>query len=403
MPAATWNTATNPADFAQKSFANYITKIMPNGQAPLVGISSRLKEETAFQPEHGFWSKTMIFPSAVLTASYLAGATTFTVADTTNILPGMIFENEGTREQVLITAVPSGTSLTVVRAQGVVAAAASVGSTDRLVMVGNAFEEGSVRPASLIIVPTRLMNNTQIFRNTWLVTGTSAATRMVVGGSTDAETKDDCAMFHAVDMEKAVIFGQIFAGTRNNMPFRKMNGLVQSVVTGAAGNVTTLGSTTNYTQLEAALDPAFNQVTDQKVGNERILFVGGIARRVIHQICRLNSTYMINDRQTEWGLQFDTIKIPRGQFHIVEHPLLNAYGSASVYSKMAIAVDLSTFNLAYLTGRKTTPADFNANGGQAMDNGIDAVGGTLTTEMTCMVRNAAANVVLNNFTAAAVG
>jgi hypothetical protein len=38
-----------------------------------------------------------------------------------------------------------------------------------------------------------------------------------------------------------------------------------------------------------------------------------------------------------------------------------------------------------------------------VDNGIDAVGGTLTTEVTTVVKNPPANAVITNLTAAAVG
>jgi hypothetical protein len=41
--------------------------------------------------------------------------------------------------------------------------------------------------------------------------------------------------------------------------------------------------------------------------------------------------------------------------------------------------------------------------GAPVDNGIDAVGGTLTTEVTCLVKNPPANAQLTNFTAAAAG
>lgn len=402
MPVATWSTATFTQDLAEKSFSGYITRLAPNGQAPLFGISSMLAEETAAQPEHGYFSKTMIFPSVVLNAAVADGvATTFTVVDSTNILPGMMLQADTTRENVLVTAVPSGTSLTVVRGIGTVAAAA-IGNTVRLYMVGNAYEEASVRPQSLVIVPVRQINLTQIFRNTWLMTGTAMATNVIAGGAPDTESKNDCAIFHAVDIEKAILFSQTFSGTRNNFPFRTMNGLINYINQQAAGNITTLGATTNYTQLEAALDPVFQQVTDPKNPNERVLFVGGIARRVIHQICRLNSTYMINDNVTEWGLQFDVIRIPRGRFNLVEHPLLNAFGSTASWSKMAIAIDLPSFNLAYMKGRKTMPRDFNMNG-TPVDNGVDAVGGTLTTEVTCLVKNVPANAQLLNFTAASVG
>ena len=181
-----------------------------------------------------------------------------------------------------------------------------------------------------------------------------------------------------------------------------MNGLINYVTVNASGNVTTFGSTTTYTQLQAAWDPVFNVTTDPKTSNERVLFVGGVARNVIHSIARLNSTYMINDQQTSWGLQFDTIKIPRGRFNLVEHPLFNAYGPTSTWAKMSVAVDLTTFATAYMTGRKTQNREFNMSG-TPVDNGVDAVGGTLTTEMTCLVKNPAANGICYNYVAGAAG
>lgn len=275
MPAATWSTASFPQDLARKSFSAMITRLMPNGQAPLFGITSMLKEETAYQPEHGYFSKTMIFPMVNLDAAVADGsATTFTVASTANIVPGMILQADSTKENILVATVASATSITVVRGVGTVAAAA-IANDVNLWMVGNAYEEASVRPASLIIIPVRVINYTQIFRNTWVTSGTSAATSVIAGSAPDAENRQDCASFHAVDIEKALLFGQSFAGTRNGFPFRCMDGLVNRVTVAASANVTTLAATTNYTQLKNALDVCFNVTTDPKVANERVLFVGG--------------------------------------------------------------------------------------------------------------------------------
>jgi hypothetical protein len=401
MPAATWNTASFPQDLAQKSFSGMITRLMPNGQAPLYGLTSMLQEETAHQPEHGYFSKTMIFPAITLSGALTNVATTVPITSNFNIVAGMIFQNPTTHENILVTQVASDTSLTVQRAVGTVAGAA-MSSGDTLYLAGNAYEEASTRPDSLIIIPSRVINYTQIFRNTWLVSGTAIATGVIAGGSADAESRQDCASFHAIDIERALIWGQLFAGTRNNFPFRTMDGLINRVTVAAAGNVTTAGATTNWTQLEAMLDPVFQQTTNPKGAPERLFLVGGLARRVLHNVFRLNSQYMINDQVTEWGLQFDAIKIPRGRFNIVEHPLFNAFGSSSVFSKMALAVDLSTFGTAYMTGRKTQSREFNMNG-TPVDAGRDAVGGTLTTEMTCLVKNPAANAVVYNLTSGIAG
>ena len=401
MPVGTWNTSQLPTDLAKKSFAAAITRLMPNGGAPLFGLTALLKEETAAQIEHGYFSKTMVFPSVQLNGAAAAGDTILTVDSTANMLPGMVIRADSTNENILVVAVLGSTQLQVQRAFGTISAQA-ISDNVQLWMVGNAYEQGSLRPQALSISATRIINYTQIFRNSWGLTGTLQATQVIAGGTNVAESRQECAGFHAVDIEKALFFGQKFLGTRNGQPISTMDGLINTVQTNASGNITTLGATTTYTQLITALDPVFQQNTDPMNPNQRILFCGGSARNVLHSIARLNSTYFVQQEETTWGLQYDTIKIPRGTFQIIEHPLFNAYGSSTTWSKMAIAVDIPTFGLAYMAGRKTASQEYGTTG-TPVDNGVDAVGGTLTTELTNLVKNPAANAVLYNFTAGAVG
>jgi len=402
-----FNTAGFTQDLAKKSFAGMITRLMPNGTAPLFGLTAMLESEVAASFEHGFFTKTMLFPQLTLGGGGQAiGDTTFTVTSTANVLPGMIMRVDSTGENIIINSILSTTQVTVTRAVGTVAAAAIAASIN-LYQVGNAFEESSVRPNALQVVPVRVTNLTQIFRNTWAVSGSAAAVQVIAGDTTVAENKQDCAGFHAADVEKALFFGQKFQGTRNGQPFRTMDGVYSTVNNLAyypssysAVNVTVAGGTTNYTQFEAAFDPLFNQTTDPKVANERLLFVGGTAKKVINNIGRLNGTYMMVDGQTSWGLQFSSIKIARGTFRVIEHPLFNTNTS---WSKLAIAIDLSSFNVAYLGNRKTQHRAFNQSGSEAQDNGIDAIGGTLTTEITCLIKNPPAFGIMTNLTAAAAG
>jgi len=400
-----FNTSNFTQDLAKKSFAGMITRLMPNGSAPLFGMTAMLKTETAVQIEHGFFTKTMLFPEMTLNGAIGSGAiTTFTVVSTANVLPGMIMRVNTTGENILVHSVLSGTTVQVIRGVGTVSAAA-IADAVALYQVGNAFEEGSARPTSLNITPVRITNLTQIFRNSWALTDTVRATMVIAGESNVAESKQDCAAFHAADLEKALFFGQKSQGTRNGKPFRTMDGLI-SIVSNltyypssySAANVTTAGASTTYTQFEAALDPVFNQATDPKVANERIMFVGGAAKRVINNIGRLNGTYQLVDGQTTWGLQFSTFKTARGTFRVIEHPLFN---TNSTWSKMAVAVDLSTFNIAYLGDRKTRSEEYN--GSDPESGGLDAVGGSLTTELTCTIKNPPANAIIYNLTAGAQG
>jgi hypothetical protein len=202
----------------------------------------------------------------------------------------------------------------------------------------------------------------------------------------------------------STIFGKKSEGIRNGQPFRTMDGIINIIgnldfypPSYTAPNVFAAGATTNYTQLETMLENVFVQTTDPKQGNQRLVICGGQARRVINNIGRLSGNYQLIDGQTNFGLQFSTFKTARGTFTLLEHPILN---SNPVWSKMAIVVDMATFNYAYLGDRKTKSADFGTDG-KAVENGLDAVGGTLTTEMTLLIQNPPANAVITNLTAAA--
>lgn len=394
------HSTNQPSQLLQNSFAALITRLMPNGTAPLFGLSAMLPTATAKQFEHGYWTKSMVFPSLQINngAGYNAAATTFAVDSSAEAFPGVLYRNQRTGEIVIVNTVPDGVSVTVTRGVGTVAAAAIL-DNDEFFSVGTAFEEGSVRPTAQSILPARVMNYTQIFRNAWGVTGTAAASDVQVGMGLKAENRQDCAMFHAADIEKAIFFGQKFLGTRNGNPFHTMDGLINIITTLAPTNVTTAGPTTNYTQLETALDPCFNTVTDPKAGNRRVLFTGGAGVRVLNNIGRVNGQYQLIDGQTSYGLQFKTIKLARGEFDIVEHPLFN---SNPTWAKMAVAVDLSSFQLAYLGNRKTVSTEYGMNG-KPTEVGLDAVGGDLLTELTTQINNPSANSIIYNLTAAAVG
>jgi len=406
MTTGIFNSNLITQDLARKSFAGMITRLMPNGTAPLFGLTSMLSAETAVQPEHGFFTKTMLFPQLTLAAAVAVADTVFTVTSTANVLVGMVMRADQTGENIIINGVLSPTQVSVQRGVGG-ATVAAINNATNLYQVGTAFEESSLRPNALQINPVRVTNLTQIFRNTWAISDSVRATQMIAGDTNIAENRQDCAAFHAADIEKALFWGQKYSGSRNGQPLRAMDG-IYSIVSNlayyppsyAAANVTVAGATTNYTQFEAAFDPVFNQATDPKVANERVMFCGGAAKKVINNIGRLNGTYYMVDGQTNFGLQFSTIKIARGTFRIIEHPLFNTNPS---WAKTAFAIDLSSFNLAYLGDRKTQNREFNMDGSEATDNGIDAVGGTLTTELTTVIRNPPAFGIMTNLTAAAAG
>lgn len=385
----------NPANLNKLSFEQAFVRYMPGGTAPLFEFTSRLPSSNITNIEHGYFTKTMSFGAVTLTAAVADGnATTFTVASTAKVVPGQLYRANSTGEVVMVSSVTNATTLVVVRGFGDVAAAAIANSVV-LYCVGNVSEEASNRPQAVRLDESYVTNYTQIFRNTWLLSNTQAAIEQNAGLGQVAEDKNDCAALHARDIETALFFGQKKLTTANNQRIHTMQGLEGYIRNYAAGNISTAGGTTTYDQLLAMLDPCFNTQVDPKSANQRVLFCGRTAINVINKIGRLSGEFTLNRGQTAFGLRFNEFSLPRGDFMMVEHPLFNANAD---WQKMAIAVDPTTINLAYL--RRTTHQDIGRNG-QYVENSLDAVGGVLTSELTMMVKNPSANAIIYGLTAGA--
>lgn len=408
----------NPPDFAQKSFGLNITKLMPNGMTSLLALTSLFSFETAKQIEHGFWVESMIFPELELTAQASATDTVLNVVSTENILPNTMFQTTGViataRENLIIDSVLSATQVRVSRGLGSVAPAIIPVST-KLIHAGSAFEESSLRPNAMSIPPIRVSNYTQIFRDTWAMSGTAAATKVITGVDPVGKDKNDGAGFHAMSLEKAFIFGQRYMGTRNNQPFHLMDGLIQMIGNPAfypsyapTPNVTHMGGTTTWAQLESSLDGTQNQVTTDSSGNERVILCGSNFRKVVNNLGRLygyngaaGSTIQYTDSTstTSFGLNFTSFVTTRGRYVLMEHPMFNTNADMQ---KMGLVLNVGQLKVAYMEGRNTDHKYFNKKGDEsAEDNGIDAIGGTYTTECTITHKNPASCAIITNMTAAA--
>lgn len=389
-------------DVVKKSFAGKIAELFPNGTAPLFALTSMMQTETAVDVTHSYHTRTMSYPYAQLNGAIADGVTTaFTVDDSSLILPGMLLRAASTGEQVRVTAVGSATSITVTRGFGTTAAAA-IADNVVLYAVGTAHIEGSDRPTEFSNNIVAVSNFTQIFRNAWAVTGSAAAVQVIVGKKPETDNRMQCADYHSRDIESQMILGQKKNATISGVPVRSAEGLYYAIANQAPTHVTTAGATTNFTQLETALDPCFDYAMDGDNTNERILFVGGGAWKVINAIGRLNGTYQLVESQTAYGLQFNSFKISRGRFAMIEHPLFNAYGSSSPYYSMAIACSLNSVNIAYLGNRRTISEEYNIQG-RPTTSGKDAIGGSLLTEATFTFRNPSSGAIIKNLTAGAAG
>ena len=404
-----FNSGLNPAELNTRSFAGTILRLFPNGSAPMFAMTSQSGKSTAKSSTHGYFSKTMTFLSFYLNdaANVAAGVTTVTIDDgagagVTGIQAGMVFQNTRTRENIRVTTATSTTSLVVGRSFGSVAAA-QINNNDVFVHVGTAFEEGSTRPGARQLATTYIPNYTQIFRNAWGITDTARASMAEQGYSNIAESRKDCSMFHAVDIESAIIWGQPEAPATGagGQPIHATQGVIDAMEQYAAANTNAASSTTTYDQLVALVEPAFKYSTDMSNPKERVAFCDAKAMRILNAIGVKSGQVQITQNETSFGMNFTKFKFYKGTINLVEHPLMNAVAdNAPLYAGQMLIMDMAALKLAYLEGRDTKAEEYGA-GGKITELGTDGVGGSFTTECAVELINPYSCALVTGLTAAA--
>ena len=386
----------NPAELNARSFAGTILRRFPNGSAPIFGLTSMSGRSRAKSATHGYFSKTMLFVTLV-SAAALVGATTLVVGSTVGVTAGMVLHNPRTQENVRVTAVVNATDLTITRAFGRVAAAA-INLSDAWIQVGTAFEEGSNRPTARRMSTVYVANYTQIFRNAWALTDTARASVAEMGYSNIAESRQDCMSFHSVDIESALIWGQAKMDTTGATPIHSTQGILDAIEQYAPANSNTAAATTSYSQLVTLVEPAFT--SSANVGNPkgRVLVGDNTAIKVITDIGRKSGQVQIMQNETQFGMKYTSFSMYQGTLDLVIHPLLNGLNREG----MALILDMPAIKLAYMDGRDTKPEDYNT-GGKIVESGVDAVGGSLTTELAVELINPYACAVIYGLTAGVAG
>lgn len=391
-----YTTADFPANLMQRSFAANLMRVQPNGSAKLLALSGMAKTRSLKAVAHSYWLKRAEFPQFTTVGTHADSAVTINVVSSDGAKVGalliafnIVAGTFAAPELIRITSIPSGTSIGVAREQGGTNAVASLAAGTVLLEVGSMFEEGSSHPAARSITTSEHTNFTQIFRDSWDVTKTASAVSLEPMGSIVAENKTDAAFFHANSIEWNLLFGRKGVTTINGRPARLMDGIESIIQQHAPNNIFAAGSTTTFTQLESMLHPVLDWAVDGMSGTNRTLFCGSTAMDVINSIGRASGYYQLMADGEVFGMRFKRFHTSRGTWDLVEHPLLNQHPTTR---RMAIIADLASFDIMWL--RPTEHQDI------AFD-GVDAVQGVYTSELTVQVPNPMGWGIIYNLTAAA--
>ena len=207
------NFATNEAP---ENWREGILFFYPNGETPLVALSSQGKSEATDHYKFHWWDKTLPTRRLFINngAGYSAAATTLTVDNGSagsaagNVHTGAVLMNERTFERFIVTANPSTDDLTVARGKGVTAAAI-MNDNDALLIIGTAYEDGATAVSGLSFDPTERVNVCQIFqRGVGPLTRRMAKTTLRTGDKFQ-DMKHDAWLNIALDMEWSSLLATI--------------------------------------------------------------------------------------------------------------------------------------------------------------------------------------------------
>lgn len=348
-------------------FASSLLSEQPTGSAPMLALSSGMPSRDATDVVVNWFEENHLSGSTTVNGAVASTVTTqVTLTDASSYPPGVILMDQTTGEFWFVTGIV-GNVCTIVRGFAGTTPV-NIGNGDVIQRIGTAQEEGSAAPVAIVNLGYPLFNYTQIFRNTWNVTGTAEAVAYHTGSQV-AKTQRDAALFHGEDIERSLMFGRRSLGVKNNLPFRTMNGLDAQITT----NVTGAGGTTNWTQLDAFLQTIFSRNIKGKP-NERIAFTGNGGLSVLNQIARLNSTTYIEPGQTEFGINVNRWITPFGTISLMTHPLMT---ENSIWTKDLKIYHPGAIEMRYL--RKTHQDVYDQDGSRA---GFDADFGVFTTELS---------------------
>lgn len=359
------------ADERPKDFRSNILFFNPNGEAPIFALTGKAGKRVVKDPEFSWWNEGNALVRLQVNGALGSGDTLISVdtADptsttlganygtATHLKPGDILMVEPAAdaqayapELIEVDNVLSDTQFSAKRGAGGTTPA-SIGNDIWLTLIGSAYAEGTGAPKAVSRNPIKFFNYTQIFKNTYELTGTADHTDTRTGSpwSNDKKRK---AYDHSRDIELSILFGRRSEVTGSNgKPQRTFGGLRTFI---PASNTTVFGSAVTPSSLISALAPVFDFNTG--AGDTRIAFMGNEAALQLGIVLNSATNVRINttERVKVYGIHFQELILPQGRVLFKTHPLLSRHG---LYRKSAFVIDFDALKWAPLQGRDTKTFD----------------------------------------------
>lgn len=331
----------------------------PNGAFPLFALTSQMRKESTDDPEFNWFEKRLDVRrlSVAPTGANSTDTTVTVAADAKVVVAKTMLYVESTGEILLVTTDPtSDTALTVSRGFARTTAG-NIPAKAQLLVIGTAFEEGSLAPTGQAYDPFKRYNYTQIFRRTLEITGTAAKTKLRTGDAVK-EAKREALEYISIDIERSMWFSNRSQDTFEGKPRRTMGGVLSQL---PASNIfdaskNKFADGVDYDTLEGWIKDLF------KFGSqEKMVFCGDQALLTIQRIIRNapSSTWTWTPQTKEYGMNVTRLVTPFGTLVFKTCPLFNQSVSADLtgatpsygFDSYAFVLDMARVKYVYMDGR----------------------------------------------------
>jgi len=312
--------------------------LLEPSKTPLITLTKRLNKRVATNPEFN-WLEDELGArwDAVNQANEASVGTSVVVDNASYFAVDDIVKVPRTGEVMRVTAVDTATNtLTVVRGYGTTTAALLV-DNDPLVIIGNAIREFSSAPTIKDKQEVKKTNYTQIFRTPFGVSRTLDKSKMY-GGKDIAYLRKKKGIEHAVDIERAFLFGEPKEDLTGDTPRRTTGGVLYWITT----NVVDVGTSLTEVAFEEWCETVFRYGSDTK-----LLLASARLVSVINQWAAGKLQTVPKDKT--YGIAVQQYLSAHGELYIVKHHLLEG----NIYGKMGIALDMDKLAYRPLQGSDT--------------------------------------------------
>lgn len=366
-----------PDNAIPESWREAILRLYPNGQVPLTAIMSMMKSTPVDNPKFSWFEKGMPVQGGAVTdihttpdfsvqlgaaADVAEGDILYvqvaqTVADEFRVghqaqleLTGRIeYEFQGIVVNRLLAGANSYIALKMTEA--VAGGDTPVASTDYISVIGNANPEGATMPDAIMYDPEEYENYTQIFRTPLSLTRTARRTRIRYGSDAYQLAKAEALELHALEMEKAFIWGEKSSQLGpNRQPLRTTRGLIRAIKAHAPENI-----------YDFRYDPEFAGDTWVQGGErwlskvlgtfftygepEKLALHGPGAAIGLADLAAAGAQVNISPRDVDYGIRVNTWITPGGEVNLKQSPL---FAHKPGYSNVMLVLEPKRLEFAYI-------------------------------------------------------